>query len=150
MARAAVFDPIVVEPRLTPEKVRELVERRVESARLDYKLTYLASEAENRFRLIKHVLAMANAAGGYIVIGVTNEGSPVGLAADVLAELDEAKVRAQVATASSVPIPLFVNTGIRYVGSSLAIVTVRPATDRLIVTEIDGQYTKNGKAESAS
>ena len=41
MARTAVFDPIVVEPKLTPEKVRELVERRMESAKLDYKQDYL-------------------------------------------------------------------------------------------------------------
>lgn len=141
MARTAIFDPIVVEPKLTPEKVRELVERQMESAKLDYKQDYIDG-SENRYRLIKHVLAMANTAGGYIVVGVRNDGVACGVTDSAVRALDETKVRALVASATSVPIPLFVDTSIRHEAVQLVVVTVLPLEGRFAVSAIDAQKEK--------
>jgi hypothetical protein len=140
MVATAAYDPIVVEHQLTPLKVAELVERRTESAKLDYKRAYDPSDAKSRIMLVKHALAMANTAGGYVVFGVDDDGTLLGVESTATGRLDEATIRAQIAGYSSVPIHLYVDTRIEYEGKRLVIVTVLPLMDRIAVVNADGQY----------
>lgn len=140
MVATAAYDPVVVEPALTPLKVEELIQRGAESAKLDYKQEYDPSDAKNRIMLVKHVLAMANTAGGYIVIGVDDDGTVLGLDPSLVSRLDEATLRAQVAGYTSVPLRLFVDNTIEYNKLRFVIVTVLPLMDRIAVVGADGQY----------
>jgi predicted HTH transcriptional regulator len=149
MALTAGYDPIVVEPDLTSVKVRELVTRGVESAKLDYKRLYDPSDAKSRMQLVRHVIAMANTAGGYIVIGVDDDGTPVGVDPLLIGRLDEATIRTQIAGFTSTSIPLFVNNRISFEDHALAIITVLPLDDRIAVIAADGQYSDAGRQTHA-
>jgi hypothetical protein len=138
MVQTAQFDPIVVEPRLTAEKISELFGHRGESAKLDYKSEYDPSNTTQRVKLVKHVLAMANTVGGYIVIGVDDDGCRRGLDQPELEKIDEAIVRSQIAGYASVPIPIFVAKGIEVDNLSFAIVTVLPVMDTIVVAAAEG------------
>lgn len=149
MVATAAYDPVIVEPQLTPLKIAELVQRRTESAKLDYKREYDPSDAKNRIMLVKHVLAMANTAGGYVVFGVDDDGTLIGLDTTVAGRLDEATIRAQVAGYSSVPINLFVDNRVMYEETRLVVVTVLPLMDRIAVVNADGQYHEGSRQSFA-
>lgn len=136
--QTAQFDPIVVEPTLTTEKVSELFQRRSESAKLDYKSAYDPSDSSQKVKLAKHVMAMANTFGGYVIIGVDDDGRRNGLSKTDIDAIDEATVRAQIAGYASVPIPLFVAKPIEHDGLSFAIITILPVTNTLVVAVADG------------
>ncbi len=138
MVQAAQFDPIVVEPQLTPEKISELFAHGGESAKLDYKSEYDPSDTSHKVKLAKHVMAMANTVGGYIVIGVHDDGRRNGLDKTTVDRIDEADVRSQVAGYTSVPIPLFVAKPIEHEGQTFAIVTVLPVTHTIVVAVANG------------
>jgi predicted HTH transcriptional regulator len=146
MARSSVFDPIVVEAVVTTEKVRELIERRSESAKLDYKESYQPSHRVSVVRFVKHVIAMANTSGGYLVIGVADDGTVKGLKATQTAAIDEATLRAQVTSFCDVTIPLSLQKDVTYQSAKLAIVTVLPVPDRVTVTTRDGTVPGKGSA----
>lgn len=139
MVHPAEHDPIVVEPNLTAEKVEELLTRGRESAKLDYKSAYDPGDSCHRFQLTKHIVAMANTVGGYIVIGVEDDGTPVGLDAAEADRIDEATVRSQV-SGSITPSPsIFVDRNVEWDGDRFAIVTILPYKERILVFESDGQ-----------
>lgn len=138
MASTAEFDPVVVEPKLTLEKIKEILERGMESAKLDYKSDYDPSSTTHRVRLVKHVLAMGNTAGGYIVVGVDDDGTRKGLSPPALEKIDEATVRAQVSGFTPARIPIFVDTTLEYGGMHFAVVTVLPLRDTLAIPNSDG------------
>ncbi len=138
MVQTAQFDPIVIEPELTTEKIAELFIRSTESAKLDYKSAYDPSDTTHKVRLAKHVLAMANTAGGYVVIGVLDDGRRCGLEKTAVDRIDEATVRSQIAGYTSARIPLFVARPIEYEGLSFAIVTVLPVSGTIVVAAADG------------
>lgn len=141
MVQTALYDPVVVEPSLTAEKVTELLDRKAESAKLDYKESLDPSAKIHKVKLAKHAMAMANTAGGYIVVGVKNDGTLVGLAAPDAARLDEATIRAQIAGYCNVPIPVFVDNGIVHGGHNLCVITVLPLPDRIAVASTDGAHS---------
>lgn len=140
MVKTALYDPIVVEPDLTQEKVAELLRRGSESAKLDYKEELDPSEKRDKVRLAKHVMAMANTAGGYIVVGVSDDGRHAGLEAEQLARIDEATIRSQVAGYCGVPIAVFVDASVHYEGHDFAVITVLPLPDRIAVCTSDGAH----------
>jgi predicted HTH transcriptional regulator len=138
MVQTALYDPIVVEPRLTAEKIRELLERGAESAKLDYKSEYDPSNTDHKVRLVKHILAMANTAGGYIVIGVEDDGTRRGLASTAAERIDEAIIRSQVAGYTSTQIPIFSANSVDHDGQTFAIVTVLPLAMTVAVANAEG------------
>jgi hypothetical protein len=111
MARTSEFDPVVVDSALSLDRLAELLAMARESAKLDYKLMYDASDRNSRVRLSKHILAMANTAGGYLVLGASDNGGRVGLTPEIVERLDEADLRHQIGTFSTVPISLFLANG---------------------------------------
>jgi hypothetical protein len=141
MVQTAVYDPVVVEPQLTSDKVRELVQRQTESAKLDYKAAYDPSDARAKAELAKDIIAMANTAGGYIVIGVANDTQLLGLTDADAERIDESVIRSQIAGYVNVPIGTFVHNSVRHEGTRLCIITVLPLESRLAVVEAQGQYS---------
>lgn len=149
MVQNAFYDAIVVDLDLSETKVAELISRGYESPKLDYKSEVDYGSATSRLRLVKHVLAMANTAGGYIVVGVTVDGKRDGLDASQARLLDEATVRSWVLGFTSVPIALSVHNTVNYEGNVFVIIAILPLYDRLAVATGDAQYTDDGKSAFA-
>lgn len=138
MVQTALFDPIIVEPVLTPLKITELLSARRESAKLDYKLTLDLSETGSKVELVKDLMAMANTAGGYIVVGVDDAGTVRGLDETAAQKFDETVVRSQLAGYTSARIPVFVNNRVIEDERHLVVITVLPVINTLVVAESDG------------
>ncbi|MFA6165178.1 MAG: ATP-binding protein [Gemmatimonadaceae bacterium] len=148
MARTSEFDPVIVDGALSKARLDELLGLKRESAKLDYKESYDPTDRGAKVRIAKHVLAMANTAGGYLVLGVRDDGTPVGLLAALLDRLDEADLRHQVGSYSSVPISLFFANRLEVDGKSFALIGVMPLTDRVAVAAVDGDFALNGRTVS--
>lgn len=145
MPHPAEHDPVVVEPQLTPEKIEELLTRGRESAKLDYKESFDPSDSCHRFQLTKHIVAMANTVGGYIVIGVEDDGTPVGLAPAEANRIDEATIRSQVSGSIVPSISIFVDSNVDWNGIRFVIITVLPHKERILVLTSDGQCHDGGR-----
>ncbi|MFS8082279.1 MAG: helix-turn-helix domain-containing protein [Ginsengibacter sp.] len=83
---------------------------------------------------------MANTAGGYVVVGVTNNFEAVGASDDVLASLDEATLRQQLRSYAAVPIDVFVNRAPELEEKKFGVITVLPTRHPLIVFEANDEY----------
>lgn len=145
MVQNAIYDPIVVELKLTPSKVDELLLRGHESPKLDYKIEVDYASAESRLKLVKHVLAMANSAGGYIVVGVRDNGTREGLDPSSARLLDESTVRGWVDGFTDVPIVFAVHNSVSHEGKTYVVIAILPLLGRVAVATGDAQYTDNGK-----
>jgi hypothetical protein len=85
----------VIEPIVTEEKLRQLLDEQHESEGLDYKSTCDLGERRDIVELAKDVGAM-QVSGGFIVIGADDRGVPTGAMTPELARfLDEATLRAK-------------------------------------------------------
>jgi hypothetical protein len=146
MIEAALYDPVVVDLTLGPEKVAELLRRGYESPKLDYKSEIDHSSTPSVQRLVKHVLAMANTVGGYIILGVKDDGQREGLTPEQCRRLDDATVQAWVRGYTSVPCALAVHNSVEFEGGQYVVLAVLGLTDRLAVAMADAQYQDpNGK-----
>jgi predicted HTH transcriptional regulator len=140
MVASAEFDPIVVEPQLTGQKVNELLTRKRESAKLDYKQEWDPQRNRDVVELTKDLVSMANTAGGYVVIGMGDNGEEVGLSDAQLAKLDEATLRAQVQSFIGTPLELFLDRTVVWESKRYAVVTVLKCPRSPVVFEKIGQY----------
>jgi hypothetical protein len=86
---------VVVEPILTEEKLRSLLAEAHEQSCLDYKRSLDLTVRRDVVELAKDVAAMqSEAAGGYIVVGADDHGTPVpDLKLDLAKLFDEATLR---------------------------------------------------------
>src|SRR3972149_2454319 len=86
---------VIVEPLVSEEKLRQLLDDQAESSALDYKSACDLRQKADTVERAKDVGAM-QVAGGYIVIGADNNGRPTnGVAAERVALFDEATLRAK-------------------------------------------------------
>ena len=76
----------------TAKVFRSLVEFKEETAELDYKENFDPNLKRDWIRLAKHIIAMANTRGGYIILGVSDDCSPVGINKNVLKSIDKANI----------------------------------------------------------
>lgn len=68
--------PVVVDGRLTREKLDELLGLAAEHAELDFKATLNLNDPAHRLGLLKDLIAMANSGnGGYVVVGANEDGT---------------------------------------------------------------------------
>jgi len=82
-----------IEPTVSDEKLRQLLDEGHESDLLDFKDTCNLGETRDRVELAKDVGAM-QVDGGYIVIGADEQGRPTGqLTPKLAALLDESIIR---------------------------------------------------------
>jgi predicted HTH transcriptional regulator len=144
MVASAEFDPIVVEAQLTAEKVDELLARKRESAKLDYKREWDPQKNRDVLELTKDLVAMANTAGGYVVIGMGDGGEETGLSEGQANRLDEATLRAQVQTFIGTPLELFLDKTVVWQSKRYAVVTVLKCPRSPVVFEKIGQYAESG------
>lgn len=140
MVASADFDPIVVEPQLTEQKVNELLTRKRESAKLDYKQEWDPQRNRDVVELTKDLVSMANTAGGYVVIGVGDRGEAAGLSDAQVTKLDEATLRAQVQSFIGTPLELFLDRTVEWESKRYAIVTVLRCPRSPVVFEKIGQH----------
>ena len=89
---------VVVEPVLSEEKLRSLLDEGGEQSCLDFKTTSDLSATYDVVALVKDIAAMlSNELGGYIIIGAHDNGAPApGLTARHLELFDESRVRAKI------------------------------------------------------
>jgi predicted HTH transcriptional regulator len=144
MVASAEFDPIVVEPQLTEQKINELLTRKRESAKLDYKQEWDPQRNRDVLELTKDLVSMANTAGGYVVIGMGDGGEEVGLSDAQVDRLDEATLRAQVQGFIGTPLELFLDNTILWHSKPYAVVTVLKSPRSPVVFEKIGQYADTG------
>jgi predicted HTH transcriptional regulator len=144
MVASAEFDPIVVEPQLTGHKINELLTRKRESAKLDYKQEWDPQRNRDVVELTKDLVAMANTAGGYVVIGIGDGGEQVGLSDTQVDKFDEATLRAQVQRFIGTPIELFLDTTVAWESKRYAVVTILRCPRSPVVFEKIGQYADPG------
>ncbi|GIF69310.1 hypothetical protein Ais01nite_73450 [Asanoa ishikariensis] len=99
---------VVVEPVLTEEKLRSLLDEGCEQAGLDFKTMSDLSITYDVVALVKDIAAMlSNELGGYIVIGAQDDGRPApGLTARHLELFDESRVRSKIVKYLSEPFVL--------------------------------------------
>lgn len=129
----------VVEPVLTLEKLRQLLDEGHESASLDYKEKCDLSETRDRVELAKDVAAM-QVDGGFIVVGADDSGMPVrSLTAEEEKLFDEARLRKILA--KWIPEPFEVRSAIHDVDEQrVALIYIGPNVSGLCVLQRDGQY----------
>jgi predicted HTH transcriptional regulator len=140
MVASAEFDPIIVEGKVTVQRVEELVTRGRESAKLDYKEFLNPSDTLHKIELVKDLVAMANTAGGYVVVGVADDGTLRGMSATEIGHIDEATIRAQVDAYIGTSLEIFVDCPMVWDGKKFGILTVLRSPRSPIVFEHDGQY----------
>ncbi len=73
-------------------RIESAMERNSESADLEFKREFDGEDAASWPELIKDIIAMSNSGGGVIVCGVNNDGSPSGLSAQAIIDMDPAKI----------------------------------------------------------
>ncbi len=148
MVASAEYDPVVVEALLTAAKVQELIELGRESAKLDYKRSFDLTSTRDAVELTKDAVAMANTAGGYIVLGVEDDGGVVGFNPGRGARLDEATLRKKVGKFIGVGLELFVGNSFTVDEKPVTVVTILKSAHSPIVFVKSGQYTPDGGKRS--
>lgn len=139
---------VIVEPVVSEEKLRQLLDEQAESGSLDFKSECdLASKAA-LVELAKDIGAM-QLRGGYIVVGADDRGRPVvGLKPEHLALFDESRLRAKLR--KWLPEPLELLAAIHEIsGRTLVLLFVGPSPDGWAVFRADGQYESGGRSITA-
>jgi hypothetical protein len=130
---------VVVEPLVSEEKLRQLLDEQAESVSLDYKSACDLRDKGALVELAKDVAAM-EMHGGFIVIGADDRGQPVGgLQSGTTRLFDEAALRAKLR--KWIPEPLDLLTAHHEVaGSLMVMIYVGPNPQGLAIFQADGQY----------
>jgi hypothetical protein len=138
---------IVVDGRTDEEKLHELLAAGAEEAALDFKasLDLSGKASKDSVEFAKDAISMGNLpAGGYLVIGVDDQGAPAHAQPPVAAEqFDSATLRAKVARYVEAPVHV-VSQAHKVDGRTIVLIYVAPNPDGLPVpTSSIGQYAKS-------
>lgn len=145
MSQPRSREPVVVEPVVNREKLRELLALETEYATLDFKSGCNLADKRNQVELAKDVGAMS-VRGGFLVIGVDGRGKPTG---DLTVEqgklFDEARLRPRLL--KWLPESLEICSQTHEIdGHQVVLVHVSPNPARCVFFRADGQYDQPGKA----
>ncbi|MEG3635205.1 AlbA family DNA-binding domain-containing protein [Micromonospora palythoicola] len=140
-------DPVVVEPVVNTEKLRELLAWGTEYPTLDFKSECDPSLTRDLVELAKDVGAMS-VRGGFLVIGVDKRGRPTGAVTDAQASLfDEARLRPKLL--KYLPDSLQICCQDHDLpGGKVVLVHVAANPAGCAFFRADGQYQPPGKSES--
>jgi hypothetical protein len=129
----------VIEPVVTEEKLRQLLDEQHESEALDYKAELSLDDTRGLVEFAKDVGAM-QVDGGFIVIGADNGGNPTGRVTARDAKLfDEATVRPKLLR--YLPEPLGIRCAQHTIdGDLLVLIYVGPNPDGCCIFKADGNY----------
>lgn len=134
--------PVVVDGRLTREKLDELLGLAAEHAELDFKATLDLNNAAHRLGLLKDLIAMANSGtGGYVIVGANENGAPATEHAPVDAsQFDSADLGQQLAK-YVVTAPIVTSQAHDIDGRTLVLVHVAPPASGLpVIISRSGEY----------
>ena len=81
---SSIREFLSAENPFTTHTFRSLINFKEEAAELDYKENFTPNSKRDWIRLAKHIIAMANTRGGYIILGVSDDYTPVGMDKNVL------------------------------------------------------------------
>ncbi|WP_409495999.1 helix-turn-helix domain-containing protein [Amycolatopsis sp. cmx-11-12] len=145
MAQPQSLEPVVIEPVVNREKLRELLALETEYPTLDFKSCYDLTEKHDQVDLAKHVGAMS-VRGGFLVIGVDGQGKPTGNVTVEQAKLfDEARLRPKLL--KWLPDTLEIYSQAHDVdGHHVVLVHVAPNPAGCAFFRADGQYDQPGRA----
>lgn len=129
----------VVEPVVTEEKLRQLLDEQHESESLDYKAKLCLSDARHLVEFAKDVAAM-QIDGGFIVIGADDNGNPTGQVTPEDAKLlDESRARPKLAR--FLPEPFEIRCAQHTInGNLIVLVYVGPKPMGLCIFKAAGNY----------
>jgi hypothetical protein len=135
--------PVVVEPIVSEEKLNEVLGLETEYADLDFKQLLDLTTAEGAVELAKDVGAM-QVEGGYIVVGVDDQGKPVDGLADInLQTFDEANLTQKLGR--YLPEPLLLHTQrFERDGNAVVLIYVGRHPAGCAIFKADGKYEKDG------
>jgi hypothetical protein len=130
---------VVVEPLVSEEKLRQLLDEQTESVSLDFKSVCDLRETGALVELAKDIGAM-EVHGGFVVVGADDRGQPMGnMPSDIAALYDEARLRAKLR--KWIPEPLALLTARHDVpGGSMVLLYVGPNPRGFAIFQADGQY----------
>ena len=130
-----------MDPKLTDEKIEQLLDTGYESDSLDFKETFDGSPNSWK-KIAKDIFAMANSGGGYIVIGVKEargEFVPAGLDLDF--NIDSSVWSTKLNNWSTSQIELVYKehiTGIKDERRKFAVIYVKGVTGNFVTPKVDG------------
>jgi hypothetical protein len=138
-------DPVVVEPVVNREKLRELLALEAEYPALDFKSGCDLREKREQVELAKDVGAMS-VRGGFLIIGVDGQGKPTGnLTVEQANLFDEARLRPKLQ--KWLPDTLEIYSQVHDVdGHHVVLVHVSPNPAGCAFFRADGQHDQPGKA----
>jgi hypothetical protein len=144
MSQSLPQEPVLVEPVVNNEKLRELLALQTEYSTLDFKDSCDLSEKRDQVELAKDVGAMS-VLGGFLVIGVDGQGGPTGgLTAEQARLFDEARLRPKLL--KWLPDSLEICSQVHEVdGHLVALVHVAPNPAGCAYFRDDGQYDQPPK-----
>lgn len=142
---------IVVDGRTDAEKLSELLAAGTEQTELDFKATLDLSQRSSKdvLSLVKDCVAMGNLpTGGYIVVGVLDNGAPAHEHADVeVARFDSADLRARIAKFTEAPVNVVSQAHV-VGGRAVVLIYVSPNPDGLPVPFSSvGQYQDGSRTK---
>lgn len=138
-------DPVVVEPVVNREKLRELLALEAEYPALDFKSVCNLAEKRSQVEFARHVGAMS-VRGGFLVVGVDGQGKPTGEVTAAHVKLfDEASLRPRLLTWLPDTLEICSQTH-DLDGHLVVLVHVAPNPAGCAIFRTDGQYEQPGKA----
>jgi hypothetical protein len=141
---------VIVEPVLTEEKLRLLLDEQHEQSCLDYKRMLDLSETRHVVELAKDVAAMqSEESGGYIVVAADDRGTVVPDLTPTAARLfDEASLRSKLKKYLAEPFE--VRAAIHSIdGNNVVLIYVGASQQGWCIFACDGEYTEEAYKEGA-
>lgn len=136
---------VIVDGRVSDEKLAELLDLQAEQAELDFKRTIRPGTTDGLIKLASHVGAMS-VTGGYLVGGVDGHGVPTGDMDDCDTRLfDEATLAPKLR--KYLPEPVTIRSRVtQWDGHTIVLIYVAPHPNGYAIFHTDGQYRRdNGK-----
>jgi hypothetical protein len=138
--------PVVLDGRVTDEKLNELLALGTEYPELDYKSTIDLGDTKDVLELVRDIDAM-EVRGGYIIYGVDGSGQPTGSLdgrANLGRDLDEARLAPKLR--KWLPEPLTIATRVAELkGHVIAVVYVARHPQGCAILKKDGTYREGGE-----
>jgi hypothetical protein len=144
MAQSQPLGPVVVEPVVNREKLRELLALEAEYPALDFKSSCDLTEKREQVELAKDVGAMS-VRGGFLAIGVDGQGKPTGkLSVEQTKLFDEARLRPMLLKWLPDTLQIYSQTH-EIDGERVVLMHVAPNLAGCAFFRADGQYCQPGK-----
>lgn len=136
--------PVVVDGRLTREKLDELLSLAAEHSELDFKASLDLTDAPHRLGLVKDIIALANTGtGGYIIVGANEDGSAARDRQPVDARRFDSADLAQLVSRHVVAAPIVAAQTHEVDGWTFVLIHVAPSTNNLpCIIDSSGEYDR--------